>query len=141
MQYLYYMKPENNFINGVHKYIDKNIVYYEKMCNPYNSGTPDVYYDGPGGDIWIEYKFKQKIPKHYTPAVTELQRQWLLRADNNGRTVYVITGTPQGAIIHRRAEWDMKRRIVSTHLITGYKTRRELAEWIMAACTHLHKSS
>lgn len=69
------------------------------MHNPYRGGTPDVWYSGPGGDLWIEYKW-QTWPKSnlIVPELSPLQNDWLTRRRNEGRRVGVIVGTPKGAV-------------------------------------------
>ncbi len=45
------------------------------------NGTPDRYYDGPQGDLWIEYKMLRNIPRDgiVVGAYTPLQLRWMER--------------------------------------------------------------
>ena len=72
------IKPENQFISGVHKHLPLD-VYHMKTNNPYIAGIPDCYYSGPGGDLWIEYKFIPKLPTRVPIVVnlSALQLHWL----------------------------------------------------------------
>lgn len=121
-------KPENQFISGVHSHLKD--VYFEKMANPFRSGTADVWYSGVKGDAWIEYKFIPLIPKsaHIQAAVSERQRAWLLDRFVEGRNVHVIVGCPEGGmVIHPHnlgasySPEEFRRRLQS---------RKQLAEWI-----------
>jgi hypothetical protein len=79
-------KPENTFIASVHKHLQ--CTYFEKMNNPYRSGTPDVWYSGDKSDLWAEYKFIQSIPVKVDVRLdlSELQKLWLRRRYEEGRT-------------------------------------------------------
>lgn len=90
-------KPETRLTQRVHKYIVD--LFYEKTNNPYNSGTPDVYYEGSGPTAmaWIEYKYVTVKPRYYTweealNLCTTLQRNWLERARRSGKKVGIIVG-------------------------------------------------
>lgn len=99
------VKPETQLIGNVHKGLDAadDYIYYEKTHNPYRSGIPDVYYDYPGYDLWVEYKFMDKVPKQLClrseskPPVSRLQRHWIERAARNGRQVLVVIGFGKGS--------------------------------------------
>jgi hypothetical protein len=74
------MGPENRLINAVKKELGSD-VYSEKMHNAYRGGTPDVWYSGRGGDLWVEWKWIASVPKKgpIVPNLSELQKQWLGR--------------------------------------------------------------
>ena len=132
------MKPENQYIQGVHKHIDRNLVYYEKTHNPYNSGTPDVYYEGDKDILWVEYKRLSRIPKTFIVKVTELQRKWLNRASNNNVNVAVITAMPDGAVVHTHEHWEHAGTLVIPKYVS-LKSKKEVAEWIVSQCSHSQK--
>lgn len=120
------IKPENQFIAGVHKYLPDT--YKEKMNNPFRSGTADVWYSGLAGDVWIEYKYIPKIPKslEIIPALTQRQLQWLKDRSAEGRNVVVILGCPDGGVFLRNRTWEtpmtseeMKARIMSRKDLAG----------------------
>ena len=122
------IKPENQFISGVHAHLKD--VYFEKMANPFRSGTADVWYSGMMGDAWIEYKYVPLIPKtaNVSVNVSERQRAWLLDRFVEGRRVYVIVGCPQGGmVVHPHnlgvtySPDEFRRRLQS---------RKQLADWI-----------
>lgn len=94
------MKPENNFIKGVHAKLSKR-VYREKMNNPYRGGTPDVWYSGEDRDCWIEYKYAARIPGKgkVVPDLSPLQKEWLKGRHAEGRLVFVIVGTKDGGVV------------------------------------------
>lgn len=98
--------PENRFIKSIHDKL-KGKIYCEKMHNPYRGGTADVWYSGKR-DAWIEYKWRDSLPKRgvLIPALSGLQEEWCKDRFNEGRTVFVVVGCPRGAIIFSNpAEW------------------------------------
>ena len=101
-------KPENTFIGSVHKKFGGKKPYIEKMYNPLRSGTPDVYYSGDAGDLWVEYKFIPRIPRsaEILPDLTPRQRRWLNDRFAEGRNVAVVLGTSDGGVIYRNQEWN-----------------------------------
>lgn len=123
------IKPENNFIKGVHARLDPS-VYRMKTNNPYIAGIPDYYYSGPGGDLWAEYKFIPKLPATVPVKIelSKLQRHWLEGRHAEGRNVAVIVGSPEGALVLLVPQLDME--------ITAYDFRERMvapqyiAEWI-----------
>lgn len=98
-------KPENRFIAGVHRHLPHT--YAEKMSNPWRSGTPDVWYSGDRGELWVEYKFIERIPRteEILPDLTPLQSRWLNNRFDEGRNVAVVLGTPTGGVIYRNKQW------------------------------------
>lgn len=132
-------KPEAVFKEGVHKHLPKE-VYRVGMANPYAGGLPDVYYDGPRSDLWVEYKFIEKLPAKglhlldlkTKPCVSQLQYDWLTRRYDNGGNAVVILGwgPPRkkvGAIIGVADlnDWHPKEWYEGEAC-----TQEELAEWI-----------
>lgn len=129
-------KPEAQAVSNVHKKLNK-LIYYEGMANPYSGGTPDVYYDGPGGDLWVEYKFLPKTPPvvlltnpKASVKLSALQNRWLNRAHDNGRNVAVVVLTPgkKGCYLYQNRQWELpiKREIFEACL----RSRQEIADWI-----------
>lgn len=95
-------KQETTFANLVNSKLDPRI-YYEKTNNPYRSGTPDFYYEGPGSILWVEYKW---IPEPWTEDKTPEQicnrkewghqRRWMIRAHDHGVNSLLIVGIGLG---------------------------------------------
>lgn len=106
--------PENTFIGSVRKHLSKK-VYALKNHNEYNSGIADVWYDGPAGDLWIEYKFIV-VPKRddtgidlvggKNPILSKLQQEWLADRHVNGRRVAVIVGSKEGGVWFEPMTWN-----------------------------------
>lgn len=98
------VKPETQLIGNVHKALQAadGQVYCEKTHNMYRGGIPDVYYDYPGYDLWVEYKYLERLPPQLSlcggnkPPVSQLQRRWIERAAHNGRQVLVVVGVGKG---------------------------------------------
>src|SRR5690606_30995025 len=94
-------KPETTFYNSVHKHLPpKPELHREKMNNPYSSGTPDFWFSGPRGDLWIEYKWLPRTPQRGAVSppklLSPLQAKWLEARHGEGRAVGVIIGCPAG---------------------------------------------
>ena len=103
-------KPETTFIRSVNKHLPSHI-YSMKNNNVYCAGVPDVWYSGPGGDLWVEYKFVV-IPKRSDTVVkvelSELQKTWLRDRDAEGRDVGVIIGCAEGGVWFAGLSWDFE---------------------------------
>lgn len=128
------VKPENNFIAGVHKRLPA-AVYRMKTNNPYVAGIPDCYYSGKRGDLWAEYKYVAKLPARVPVKIelSALQRQWLEGRDAEGRNVVIIVGHGKDGIILRvnnldeeLTAYDFRERMVAQQYI---------AEWIAEQTT------
>ena len=123
-------KPENTFIAAIHKKLGAERPYFEKMYNPLRSGTPDVFYSGDRGTMWIEYKYLPRIPRsaEILPDLTLRQRRWLNDRHEEGCNVAVVLGTPTGGVIYRNKEWDVP--ISHTELAARLVSRDVVAGWI-----------
>lgn len=97
-----------------------------------HNGTPDRYFDGPGGDFWIEFKYNDVMPGSgiVKGEVTKLQNLWLTRRHTNGGNVAVFVGLPNRyvAIQTSPVEWNEGTPVHST------VTYDEAAEWIRTKC-------
>lgn len=105
------------------------------MANPYRGGTPDRYYEGPGAELWVEYKYYPKLPPRIDLTdlsartnLSRLQMTWLKRAYNNGRNVAVILGWPQGGIVFKDMTW--VNPISRSDAISQTLVRKHIARWI-----------
>lgn len=131
------VKPETVFIRSVHAKLpsDGTAPFFEKQNNPYSAGTPDVYYSGTDGDMWIEYKFMKELPKRATtmvvPDLSPDQKRWLGNRLDEGRNVYVVMGVgAKHAILYRNREW--LTPISVKELQAKLVLRQDLADWIKA---------
>lgn len=130
-------KPETNYRLSIEKRLPPEL-HHEKMANPFSGGTADSYYDGNKADIWVEWKFITAFPKRATtivvPDLSPLQKDWLKGRYENGRRVYVIVGSPNGA--HRfdsPAEWESGVAVASWANLS----RDQIAQWIVKATMRL----
>lgn len=121
-------KPETTYIKGVHKHLTQS--YYEKTNNPFRSGTPDVWYSGNLGELWVEYKFIERIPKNakILPEVSPRQAQWLSNRYVEGRNIAVVLGSPEGGVVYHGTGWldsitpeEFRERMIS---------KEAVAQWI-----------
>lgn len=122
-------KPETTFIGSIHRLIPQ--VYAEKMNNPFRAGTADVWYSGELGDLWVEYKFIERIPdsKEIVPDLSPRQVRWLGNRLDEGRNVAVVLGTPTGGVVYRRRSWLIPQS--KAELEARLMTRAQLAQWIL----------
>lgn len=125
-------KPESTFVAGVHSQALLTCVHKEKMANPYRSGTADVWYSGSKGDLWIEYKYLQHVPRSeaIAPDLSPGQRKWLNDRAAEGRNVAVVLGFPKGCVLYRNGAWT--KPLSTERLMAQALSRKELAEWILS---------
>lgn len=150
------VKPENTFIDSINNLLPiakraksakarasrpDVLLHYEKMNNPYRSGTADSWYSGPGGDVWVEYKFLPRTPQRGLVKPCELlsplQFEWLTGRYAEGRNVGVIIGCPDGGALLRPGqlpEWggSFDAKTFSERLLVS---RQVLADWILSQTT------
>lgn len=119
--------PENTFISSVHRHLPVDI-YHMKNHNQYNGGIPDVWYSGPKGDLWIEYKFIV-VPKRPETAIkidlSELQKNWLSARHAEGRSVAVVVGSKEGGVWFDGICW--MQQINTREFVDSLVTRSDLA--------------
>lgn len=130
------VKPENQFISSVHKYLPpKDTLHREKMNNPYSSGTADWWYSGNKADLWCEYKYLPKLPvrANILPELSELQKEWLAGRYREGRNVAVVVGSPEGAVVYRELEWLLP--LTPAEFRGRALSRQELAVWLVSETT------
>jgi len=108
-------KPETRFYEAIHRKLSPD-VYREKMANPYRGGTWDMYYEGFGKILWVEYKFTVKLPGELDltnvakkPSLSKLQQAWGSRLARNAQQAAVILGFGEGryrqGVILRPLDW------------------------------------
>lgn len=124
-------QPENTFIASIHRLLSAE-VYRQKNHNPYNSGIPDCWYSGDGGDLWVEYKFIE-LPKRKTTivpiALSDLQKTWLAHRHAEGRNVGVIVGCKHGGVWLPGITWNIP--MLCEDFCTRLLPRHQLAETIL----------
>lgn len=121
-------KPETLYIGRVHKALVN--VYHEKNHNAYRGGTPDVWYSGDLGDLWVEYKYIAKLPVRSVilPDLSGLQTRWLGNRYDEGRRVAVIVGSPRGGRIYQAREW--LEPLTPEEFCRDLLSPKEIAAWI-----------
>lgn len=109
-------------------------VYPLKLSLPYTAGVADSWYDGNRGDLWVEWKHYNPLPRTIdllagkNPKLTRLQYDWLKRRHANGRNVAVIVASPQGGIVMRVTE--IEQPIAREEFLARALNKRGLAAWI-----------
>lgn len=121
------VKPENTFIQSIHKHLPLG-VYRMKNNNPYIGGIPDCWYSGKARDLWVEYKFLQRVPVRAAVMadLSALQIQWLNNRYAEGRRVAVIIGCKEGGVILTDLQWELSQPDFKAQL----KDRKALAKSI-----------
>lgn len=125
-------QPETTFRKSVERHLPR-FLYREKMSNPYRGGTPDSWYSGITGDLWVEYKFMPHVPQSTSilPALSALQRRWLNDRLAESRRVAVVLGSPDGGVIYTAGAW--MRAIDTATFVRLMFDRKRIAQWIEGA--------
>lgn len=130
------VKPETTFIKSIQKHLPMEI-HFEKMNNPYNSGTPDCWYSGNKADLWVEYKFLPNVPQTAIvdplKLLSVLQHNWIRARREEGRAVVVIIGCPEGGVILYDQDWHCK--IEAAIFRDRLLPRKAIAQWIVERTT------
>ncbi len=77
--------PEATLIASVNRLLSKAI-FHQAMGSLFCNGTPDQYYEGPGGCVWVEYK------KDIHGKISALQQRWHDRAVRHKVNAWIVFG-------------------------------------------------
>ena len=109
------MANEHSYIRLVHKYLDSSI-YKWKICDEFQGGVPDCFYEGEFQDLWVEYKYIKPIPKRPSTLIdltnpdrylSKLQQHWLTRRYQKRKDSAVIAGSTKGGVLFLDKEWEL----------------------------------
>lgn len=118
--------PENRFIKSINNVLKLDI-HCEKMHNPFRGGTFDVWYSGKF-DLWVEYKWTNKLGKVVVPDLSPLQLLWGRDRYKEGRNVCVIVGHPSGGMVFTNpTQWENGK-------IAESITKPEVVDWVKRYC-------
>ena len=110
---------ERHFINKIHKRLSSNI-YKWKINDAYHGGVPDVFYSGPGGHCFVEYKYKKELPKRHNTfikfGVTAQQCAWLNARKDEGVPVFVALGVGKSVVFNNNFD------VVNVYTVRDYIT-------------------
>ena len=110
---------EKHFINKVHKKLSSDI-YKWKINDAYHGGVPDVFYSGPGGHCFVEYKYKKELPKRHNTfikfGVTAQQCAWLNARKDEGVPVFVALGVGKSIVFNNNFD------VVNVYTVRDYIT-------------------
>lgn len=131
-------KPENSFIQSIHRLLPPVDDFYRmKNHNQYNGGIADVWYSG-SKDLWVEYKFIT-VPKRPGTMIdlvkdhlSSLQVDWLSGRYHEGRNVWVIVGCKEGGVIFPDLSWE--ESIDTVTFLSRLKSRPGIAASIREFC-------
>ena len=111
---------ERHFINKVHKRLSSDI-YKWKINDAYHGGVPDVFYSGPGGHCFVEYKYKKELPKRHNTfikfGVTAQQCAWLNARKDEGVPVFVALGVGKSIVFNDNFD------VVNVYTVRDYITK------------------
>lgn len=101
---------EHSFVRSIHTALKRKApeLYVWKINDNFQGGVADAYYSGDK-DHWVEYKYISLPKRDQTLldiGLSPLQQQWLRDRHNEGRTVAVIVGSPDGNIILPALDWE-----------------------------------
>ena len=110
---------ERHFINKIHKRLSSDI-YKWKINDAYHGGVPDVFYSGPGGHCFVEYKYKKELPKKHNTyikfGVTAQQCAWLNAHKDEGVPVFVALGVGKSVVFNDNFD------VVNVYTVRDYIT-------------------
>ena len=110
---------ERHFINKIHKRLSSDI-YKWKINDAYHGGVPDVFYSGPGGHCFVEYKYKKELPKRHNTfikfGVTAQQCAWLNARKDEGVPVFVALGVGKNVVFNDNFD------VVNVYTVRDYIT-------------------
>ena len=110
---------ERHFINKIHKRLSSDI-YKWKINDAYHGGVPDVFYSGPGGHCFVEYKYKKELPKRHNTyikfGVTAQQCAWLNARKDEGVPVFVALGVGKSVVFNDNFD------VVNVYTVRDYIT-------------------
>ncbi len=110
---------ERHFINKIHKRLSSDI-YKWKINDAYHGGVPDVFYSGPGGHCFVEYKYKKELPKRHNTfikfGVTAQQCAWLNARKDEGVPVFVALGVGKSIVFNNNFD------VVNVYTVRDYIT-------------------
>ena len=110
---------ERHFINKIHKRLSSDI-YKWKINDAYHGGVPDVFYSGPGGHCFVEYKYKKELPKRHNTFikfdVTTQQCAWLNARKDEGVPVFVALGVGKSIVFNNNFD------VVNVYTVRDYIT-------------------
>ena len=101
-------QPETALIRAVRLHLrqDRPDIYATKLTVLFHDGMPDCLYDGPGGNLWVEYKWLPNVPSRAKASgLTKLQDQWLERSWRNGTRTWLAVGAPKVLAVRRKAPY------------------------------------
>lgn len=124
-------KPETRYTDKIHRKLPSTI-YHMKNNNPYIGGIPDNWYSGMRGDLWVEYKYLERVPTRATVAplklLSALQAQWLHDRYCEGRNVAVVIGCPLGGVLLTDLAW--QRELSAENFKSLILSNESISEWI-----------
>jgi|TARA_R110000787_G_scaffold101792_1_gene207446 hypothetical protein len=133
---------EHGFVKSLHLKLPKT-VYKWKIHDVYAGGVPDAYYEGEEGCCWIEYKYVKSFPLRPTSIIkhslSNLQKQWLRRANSNGQNAYVVIGSYDKVVILSNKEWEIP--LTNEYFDNNALPRQAVVNWITSICTTGHPST
>lgn len=113
---------ESKFITKVHKSLPSS-VYKVKIADKFARGIPDTWYSGPAGDLWVEYKYQEKLGTK--PNLSDLQQKWLVDRCAEGRNVACVVGSESGVAIYEGTSWVNYKSYTPVSF-------KEYIDWIMS---------
>lgn len=127
------MRPERRLIDAVHRNLPKSVHRQSNtMVSLTTNGTPDYYYDGEEGDLWVEYKALTAMPRSgiVVGDYTALQMRWLMRRWKHGKNAVGIVGLPNRTAVIQRGALELQEGTP----VRDARPIKEIAQWIFDFC-------
>jgi hypothetical protein len=125
-------KPETRFYRRVDSRLPPMSKFHrQKIGTGTTNGTADFWYSGSRADLWVEYKWANRVQGDIDvySLLSALQRHWLASRAAEGRNVAVIVGTPQGNQIFVGETWKQSFPIGAFTL-----TDAQVAQYLAGFC-------
>lgn len=128
---------ESTYTAAINKLLRGMGVFAWKVHDSFSGGTPDAYYEGRDGSVWVEYKYLARPGPLFKADLSALQARWLARAHGNGQNVRVVVGSPVGSWMYAPLEWlnPVSRDVV----VATALTKKQIAEALFSLTGPSHE--
>jgi len=127
---------ESGLIAAVNRKLVGLYTHSNTGSSMFNNGLPDRYYDGPAGDLWVEYKQLRNMPRSGMAVgdYSALQLKWMNRRfvnSGNVPNVIGVVGLPNRTAVIQRTpgEWEG-----GSHVSLAVPLM-EVSLWIQEVCS------
>ena len=128
---------EHGYIRSIHRHLPADMHKW-KVHDNYAGGVPDCWYAGPHGNIWVEYKWINSLPKRDTtvikPNLSAQQLAWLIKMSGHSISCACIIGCSEGGILLTEQDTWLNGISKKTVNLTPAKS---IARWLTQICMEM----